>query len=126
MKCYICHHDFVPDNYPSWKIGERKMVVHRCLNTNCAGQKEAFCAVTLDVVLPDNIVEAYVLPIKIRDRWCKFYSSYRNGTDGMTWLYCSNQNLLDLNRFYPINFTVPLDQQLPTIIDKLKTLLLFI
>ena len=125
MKCHICDRDLLPDNYASWHISSRKMIVHRCNNTNCPSQKEAFCAVNLDVILPDNIVESYVLPIKIRDQWCKFYSVYRNGTDGMTWLYCKDKTLLELKRFYPLNFAVPIKEQLPDIIDKLKTLLLF-
>jgi hypothetical protein len=125
MKCHICDQELMPDNYASWHIASRKMVVHRCINTKCLSHTEAFCAVQLDMVLPDNYAESYVLPIKMKDQWYKFYGAYRHSSNGQNYLYCKGEVLLELKRFYPISAQLPLAGQISAITDKLKTLLLF-
>ena len=79
---------------------------------------------SISMVLPDNNAEDYTLPFLIGDKWYCIYAHSR--PTHYTALWDGNSLVLKLSRFYSITLDDDLPTKVENIVDKLKTLLLFL
>lgn len=123
MKCHLCQSELIPESYANWHVGNRKSVAYHCRNKKCS-QQEGKHLVILNMILPDNNAEDYTLPIILNGQWYWIYAGSRGKP--YTALWSGNNLVLGLERFYPISLEDDLFTRVDYIVDKLKTLLLFI
>lgn len=124
MKCHLCLQDLTPEPYANWHVGNRKSISYQCRNNSCSSQTGGRHLVVLNMILPDNITEDYTLPITMNDKWYWIFANSRGGHHTALWM--GNSLTMNLNRFYPILMEDDLSSKVEFIMEKLKTLLLFI
>lgn len=136
MKCHLCGEELTCDNINIWKLEDRRMVGYGCRNRMCRPPSSVSTdsSVFMHVVIPDGEITYYLLRFPHRDKWYQIASLlFQDGGETIfsvvdadvskTYVY---NRLVTLPRFIPLDWHKSLEEQANVLLDKLKTLLLFL
>jgi hypothetical protein len=145
MNCPFCNTPLKSDSFATWNIGERKMTAYHCHSSSCRLAEGSFVPdkIEVDLVTPGNEIIAYTFVFTINDKWYRVYShsgapnkrvtkpktlflSYDDKIKTFSPGYNDKDVLVTMERYIPLDWDKPIEEQIETARDKLKTLLPFL
>jgi hypothetical protein len=143
MHCPFCKFLLIPDSFTTWNIGGRRMVAHYCLSQTCRMDVPLSDKIEVDLILPDRKVAAYTFIFTINDKWYRIYShsgepsmqitasktlffGYGDKPKAFTSGYSEKEVVITMDRFIPLDWEKPIEDQVEAVRDKLNILLPFI
>lgn len=137
MRCNICHQPLTSDTYATWKVGNRQCYVWFCANIMCLPDTiPRGITPWMEVISPEQEIANYSVGFLMNDKWYKLNSLapsqfYLNGMSTFSAYkymnFCFYESVVfTISRHYPLDWHIPLAEQLPRIQEKLQTLTPFI
>ena len=132
MKCHLCGEELTWDNVYIWRLADRTLQEFGCRNKNCRVPVSISTesSVHMHVIMPDEEVDYYLMRFPIREKWYQVAASQENGSGGTVFSVFDSgatyNKIIEIPRFIPLHWRVPLFAQVELLKEKLKTLLPFI
>lgn len=153
MNCPFCQEPLKPDQFDTWNISGRRMVSYNCRNPRCtiahyvsgSTNMTNFLSdkINVEVVFPDNEVIAYTFIFTMNNQWYRIFChsgapskqttkpttvffAYKDQLKTFSSGFEQKDVILAMERFIPMDWNKPIEDQIELVKNKLQTLLPFL